>query len=128
MPPTEVQAFHDGKGTIPIRAWLNDLKRSEPKAYRKCIARILELAEKGNAMRRPHADYLRDGIYELRASLSGVHYRVLYFFFGRNIVAVSHGLTKEKGIPPKDIEVAITRMNLVRESPAKYTANLNLKN
>jgi len=38
------------------------------------------LAEKGFDMRRPHADLLRDGIYELQASCAGVNYRLLYFF------------------------------------------------
>ena len=77
-------------------------------------------------MRRPHADYLRDGIYELRASLSRVHYRIRYFFFGKNVVAVSHGITKEGEVPPKEIELSITRMKLVKKSPAKYTANFNI--
>jgi len=112
-------------GEIPIQTWLDDLEQTEPKAYRKCLARIVELAEQGNAMRRPHADYLRDAIYELRASLSGIHYRILYFFFGRNIVALSHGVTKEDKVSPKDIELAVARMNCVRESPDKYTANFN---
>ena len=125
MPATEVRAFRDMNGEIPIQTWLDDLEQTEPKAYRKCLARIVELAEQGNAMRRPHADYLRDAIYELRASLSGIHYRILYFFFGRNIVALSHGVTKEDKVSPKDIELAVARMNCVRESPDKYTANFN---
>jgi hypothetical protein len=28
------------------------------------------------------ADYLRDGIYELRPTFGGIHYRILYFFHG----------------------------------------------
>jgi hypothetical protein len=37
----------------------------------------------GHELRRPEADFLRDGIYELRASLGGVHHRILYFFLPR---------------------------------------------
>ena len=55
-------------------------------------------------MRRPTADFLRDGIYELRPSFEGVNYRILYFFSDRNFVVVSHGIVKESEIPEKEIE------------------------
>lgn len=128
MPPTEVRAFRDAErgDVVPVQQWLDRLEQHEPKAYAKCLARILELAEKGNEMRRPHADYLRDGIYELRATLGRDQYRLLYFFFGRNIVAVSHGLTKEREVPHGEIELAIDRMNRVMRSPDKYTADFDI--
>jgi phage-related protein len=128
MPATEVRAFRDADrgGTVPVQEWLDELEHREPKAYAKCLARILELAEKGNEMRRPHADYLRDGICELRATLGKDQYRLLYFFFGKNIVAVSHGITKEREVPPAEIEVAIKRKNLVVRSPDRYTADFDI--
>ncbi len=126
MPATEVRAFCDAKGEIPVQAWLDDLECNEPKAFRKCLARIIELAEQGNAIRRPHADYLRDSIWELRASRAGVHYRILYFFCGKNIVALSHGVTKTDIVPERDIELAVNRMNLVMRSPNKYTATFDI--
>jgi hypothetical protein len=43
------------------------LKKGERKAWAKCRERIRRLAELGYELRRPHADFLRDGIYELRA-------------------------------------------------------------
>jgi len=46
-----------------------------------------------------------------------------HFSFGKNVVAVSHGITKEKEVPPEEIELAIKRRNLVMESPDKYTAD-----
>ena len=72
-------------------------------------------------MRRPQADLLRNGIYELRASFSGTHYRMLYFFFGKSCIAVSHGITKEDRVPSKEIDLAISRMKLVKADPLKYT-------
>lgn len=127
MPATEVRAFRDADrdNSVPIQDWLADLERREPKAYAKCLARILDLAEKGNEMRRPHADYLRDGVYELRATLGKDQYRVLYFFCGKNIVTLSHGTTKKREVPPEDIELAIVRMGLVRRSPTRYTADFD---
>jgi phage-related protein len=126
MPATEVRAFRDEDGTVPIQEWLNELERREPKAYAKCLARILELEENGNDMRRPHADYLRDGIRELRATLGKDQYRLLYFFFGKHAVAVSHGTTKEKQVPAQDIKLAISRRALVMQSPDRYTANFDI--
>lgn len=32
----------------------------------------------GHELRRPEADFLRDGIYELRTSLGVLHHRILY--------------------------------------------------
>jgi len=123
MPATEVRVFRDDDRSIPLKEWLDDLEQTEPKAYAKCLARILELAERGHEMRRPHADYLRDGIYELRAPLAGTQYRILYFFFDRHAAVLSHGLTKESAVPPNDIETAIDRSALVRRSRRKYTAD-----
>jgi phage-related protein len=121
MPPTEVHAFRDRNGEVPIQDWLDEIENREPKAYQKCLARILELSNKGYEMRRPQADLLRQGIYELRATFSGTHYRMLYFFFGKSCIAVSHGITKEDRVPPKDIDLAIARMKLVKADPLKYT-------
>jgi Gp49-like protein DUF891 len=41
------------------------------------------LRELGNGLRRPEADFLRDGVYELRVSLNHVQYRILYSFHTR---------------------------------------------
>jgi hypothetical protein len=38
------------------------------------------LREVGYDLRRPEAEFLRDGVYELRVSLSHVQYRILYSF------------------------------------------------
>jgi phage-related protein len=75
----------------------------------------------GHELRRPYGDYLRDGIYELRTSLGGVHYRILYFFQGIEAVVVSHGLTKERSVPGVEIERAIRRMKQFRSDPPSHT-------
>ncbi len=126
MPQTEVRAFRDSNGTVPLEEWLDDLEQTEPKAYAKCLARILELQEKGNEMRRPHADYLRAGICELRAPFRDYQYRLLYFFCGRHVVTLSHGIVKESKVPPEDIELAIRRKAIVNASPEKYTASFEI--
>jgi hypothetical protein len=47
--------------------WLIELRSSNPKAWANCRARIELLSQLGHELRRPAADILRDGIYELRA-------------------------------------------------------------
>ena len=70
---------------------------------------------------RPEADFLRDGIYELRVSLQGVHYRILYFFLGTVAAVVSHGLIKERAVPPKEIDRAVERKKRFEVNPRKHT-------
>jgi phage-related protein len=79
------------------------------------------LAATGHELRRPEADLLRDGIYELRAKLGAVHYRVLYFFYGQNVAIVAHGFTKEGAVPPVEINRAVARKQAFMANPAPHT-------
>ena len=99
MPQSEVIFYKEGE-TVPIRDWL---KKQPAKVQIKCLAYIARLETKGHELRRPAADFLRDGIYELRPSYQGVNYRILYFFAGKNIVVISHGLKKESEVPAVEI-------------------------
>ena len=78
------------------------------------------LREMGHELRRPEADYLRDGIYELRVTLRGVNHRILYFFHGNIAAVVSHGLVKERVVPPREIDHAIERMRQFETNPKKH--------
>jgi phage-related protein len=64
---------------------------------------------------------LRDGIYELRVSLQGLQYRMLYFFHGTIAAVVSHRLIKERVVPPKEIERAIERKKRFVANPSMHT-------
>ena len=46
---------------------------------------------------------------------------LLYFFHGRNIAILAHGLTKEDRVPPMDIERAIKRKKLFEANPKAHT-------
>ncbi len=94
MSETNVYFYRDNDGKVPVLDWFKKLQRENRKAYAYCVARIRLLAEMGYELRRPHADYLRDGIYELRARVGRVNYRVLYFFHNRDTAILAHGLTK----------------------------------
>jgi len=117
MPETTVVFFIDEEGLCPLLAWLD---RLPAKVQDKCIVRIERLAELGHELRRPEADFLRDGIYELRTSFQSVNYRMLYFFHQQTAV-ISHGLSKEKRVPDREIELAIFHRKLFAMNPAKFT-------
>lgn len=121
MPKTEVIFYRDERGQAPVVEWLRELRRKDKKAYAKCNARIQVLAQLGHDLRRPMADYLRDGIHELRIRQGHVNYRILYFFHGQAVAILAHGLTKEDEVPNADIERAIQRKEAFAKDPAKHT-------
>lgn len=98
--------------------WLLGLPSS---AQDKVRLRIARLTEAGHELRRPEADYLRDGIYELRATVHGIHYRVLYFFHGRVAAVVAQGIIKEQRVPEREIDLAIRRKENFDQKPDKHT-------
>jgi len=121
MPQTRLLFYQDADGFAPAWEWLKDLRMRNPKAYAKCVVRIRRLAELGHELRRPEADLLRDSIYELRARLGSVNYRVLYFFHGRNVAVLTHAITKENEIPNVEINRAIERKRIFVASPVVHT-------
>jgi phage-related protein len=121
LPPTEVIFYQDESGRGPVVEWLTELRRLDRKGYAKCVPRMRRLAELGHELRRPEADYLQDGIYELRARWGRVNYRILYFFHGQNIAVLVHALTKEGEIPVSDIERVVRRKEAFEQDPARHT-------
>ena len=117
MPETNIILFAEVDGTCPVIGWLDGLP---PKVQDKCIVRIERLAKMGHELRRPEADYLRDGIYELRVRHMNVHYRMLYFFHGKQAV-ITHGMVKEGKVPEQDIKVAKEHKNLFDNDPSTHT-------
>jgi phage-related protein len=101
--------------------WLENLRKENDKAWANCKVQLERLAAFGHELRRPAADFLRDGINELRAKSGHVQYRLLYFFHGRNVAVVAHALTKEDKVPPIDIERALKRKAMFQANPEAHT-------
>ncbi len=118
MPRTKVVFYKEDDGSVPILEWLDSL---QPRAVDKCMVRIERLQQMGHELRRPEADFLRDGIYELRVGLQHVNYRMLYFFHGRTAAVVSHGLVKEAEVPWKEIEKGLERKRKFENNPQAHT-------
>jgi phage-related protein len=117
----QVVLYRETDGSVPVLDWLAEVGRRDRRVPAKCWARLDMLAEFGNRLRRPFADYLRDGIYELRLEYGGVNYRMLYFFSRGAVVVVSHGLTKEAKVPDREIELAVARKRSFETDPARFT-------
>jgi phage-related protein len=114
----EVVFYREDDGSVPVLEWLDSLPQ---KPRLKCLARLARLEKLGHELRRPEADYLRDGICELRASYQGVQYRMLYFFRGRAFAVLSHGLVKEDQVPSVEIDRAIRRKEKFVKNPEVHT-------
>ncbi len=118
MPKTRVVFYQEDAWTVPVLDWLDQLPA---KAQDKCTVRIERLRELGHELRRPEADLLRDGIYELRVGLQGRNYRLLYFFHGKTAAVLAHGIVKEREVPPREIEVTIERKRKFDQNPDAHT-------
>jgi len=121
MPRTDVVFYQETEGDVSVLDWLKKFRRSDQQAYTKCIAAIERLAEFGHELRRPLADFLRDGIHELRVRKGRVNYRILYFFHGRNLAVLAHAITKEGEVPDADMDRAVRRRKAFASNPRAHT-------
>ena len=82
-----------------------DYIRAQVKAHKAKIGRaLLYLTDLGHLARRPMADYLGNGLYELRIPVDGHQHRLLYFFHERTVIIVTSAILKnEEKVPPKEL-------------------------
>lgn len=66
----------------------------EEKERGKCLKWIELLEEHGPQLKRPYADFVEDGIYELRPRYRNLRSRFLYFFHNKQII-ITHGFLKK---------------------------------
>ena len=71
--------------------------------------------------RRPTADYLEHGLYELRVRRGRVPLRLLYFFHGRNRAVLVSAFPKQAAIPTIELIRARVRMQQFRANPLRHT-------
>jgi hypothetical protein len=118
VPPVRVIFYKEDDGTVPMVKWVEGLPK---KVREKCFEWIERLMTSGYELHRPYADLLRDDIHELRLRFQKVNYRMLYFFHGNMGVVVTHGLTKEKQVPYKEIDKAVELKKRFEASPESHT-------
>ncbi len=113
MAKINVFFFAELNGIAPALTWMDDVP-GNPKD--KLFYRVRRLEQAGHELRRPEADFLRDGIYELRVRSQRVNYRLLYFFH-QGAAIIAHGCTKEGAVKDVDIERAIERRSRYERNP-----------
>ena len=122
MPKTKVVFYQETDGFVPVMDWLlKDVLPRDKKLFAWCFDAIDELARCGRDLRRPVADYLRDGIYELRIRYYRQNYRILYFFHKGEIAVLSNGLVKQAVVPAGEISIAIQRKARFEQDPEVHT-------
>ena len=82
-----------------------DYVRAQVKAHRAKIGHALRNLEVlGHLARRPMADYLGGGLYELRIAAEGHQHRLIYFFHRRTLIVVTSAfLKKDDAVPPEEL-------------------------
>ena len=100
---SSIYYFVDERGRRPVKEFIDNLAINE---RTKVFAYISELLCHGQNLRRPIADYLTEGIYELRPKYN----RIFYFFYFKDSVVLVHAIKKKTAaIPKNDLELCLKR-------------------
>ncbi|WDP90297.1 MAG: type II toxin-antitoxin system RelE/ParE family toxin [Desulfobacter sp.] len=83
----------------PVTEFINHCR---PKHQVKVLRLLSLLEEKGPILPRPYADLLRDGIHELRFTLSRENVRVLYFFCYQKFIVLYNAFFKNTERVPEN--------------------------
>jgi len=121
LPPTELLFFMTERGSVPVLDWLTRLDARDPRAADKCVARLERLGAFGHELRRPEADHLQDGLFELRVRHGTVNYRMIYFFHGRHTAVLVEGLIKKDRVPAAAIARSLRRRLVFERDPNAHT-------
>ena len=101
--------FIDERGRNPVKEFIRTLPQNE---RTKVFAYLAELRDKGHQLRRPLADYLGEGVYELRPKAD----RIFYFFFLKDNAVLVHAIRKKTDkISRRDFELCLKRKAAVEE-------------
>jgi phage-related protein len=105
-----VEFYEMETGTCPVRAFLDQLKATDPDDFAAVLAGLAKLRNR-QYHREPLSKSVRDGIFELR-HVGTLNTRVLWFFArNRRIVAVHAIRNKSQALPRRDIRTALQRMH-----------------
>jgi len=107
--PKSLYFYVDERGNNPVKEFMENLPEKEKS---KVHAYMAELREHSYNLRRPMADYLGNGLYELRPRDN----RIFYFFFLRDEIVLLHAIRKRTDrIPEGDLSICQKRKRQVEE-------------
>ncbi len=101
--------YQTNSGRMPVKEFIYSLhQRTRQKYY--VIIGLLE--DFGKTLPKPHADYLEDGIYEIRFVGIEGQVRIFYFFYFKNKIILTNGFIKKQRKAPKlEVKLAKERRN-----------------
>ena len=110
-PAWQVFGYQTDSGVCEVKDFIESRKRED---QQKLLAWLALLEIEGPQLPRPYADLLRDGIHELRVKLSGNQIRILYFFFLRNKIMLTHTFSKTSAkVPDEEVRKAMKIRDII---------------
>lgn len=104
--------YQTSAGNEPVREWLRRLPRDE----KKIIGEDIKTVQFGWPLGMPLVRSLGDGLWEVRSNLrSNKIARVIFFMHKKSMVLLHGFIKKSQKTPPKDIELALKRMQEVKQ-------------
>lgn len=86
-PPWCIVFYETKDGRCPVQEFIDSRKERE---QAKIVSWISQLKKEGPNLPRPYADFLAEGIHELRIKLSGEQVRIFYFFCFKDFIVLTH--------------------------------------
>ena len=114
----QVLYYSKKDGSMPVKEYINNLSLRE---RAKTMAFIELLEDRGPNLPRPYADFLDEGIHELRIKLSRTQIRILYFFCYQNIIVLTNVFEKHSAKVPK------SKIKLAKESRSDFLSRFTEK-
>lgn len=100
-----IKFYETEDGHNYVKEFLDNIEDSKLKA--KVLHDIGLLQQFGTKLSKPHADYLEDGIWELRTKQGSNIARTLYFTVsGKTIILLNGFVKKTQKTPPGEIKKA----------------------
>lgn len=103
--------YQTSRGYEPVREWLKAL----PKAARLEIGSDIQQVQRRWPVGKPLVDGFGKGLFEVRTSLDGNIYRVLFCLKGSTLVLLHAFQKKSAKTPKSDLNLAWQRMREVEE-------------
>ena len=105
-PGLTVRFYRTSVGNEPVREWI----RAQPRELREAIGEDIRAVQDGWPVGMPLVRALGRGLFEVRTTLRGNEYRVMFSTFGDRTMVLLHAFHKKSRATPKGhLEIAHQR-------------------
>jgi phage-related protein len=99
--------YKTDSGNEPVKDWLKEL----PAEVRKEVGSDIQVVQWRWPLGKPLVDGFGDGLFEVRTSLDGNIYRVLFCLEGSTMILLHGFMKKTQQTPKQDVGIARKRMS-----------------